>query len=691
MVAKVWKYFTILESDKNRAQCNNCGKSYSAPRGATNGLLKHLESHSKEDAQESREDSKRKNGPSSSSASVTEPKQKQPKLDMFIPRNNENTQKLLDQAIVQFLAESGVAFRVTDLESFRQLFAIVNNKVKIKSRVYYSKLVSEAATEVRKDILNIIQFVKNEGVDTISFTTDGWTSSSGDPFLCLTMQFIYQWRIYRFVPFVKPLGDLRHTGINISLCLDEMIESLGLGSDKFNLFSVNDNASNMKLAIRLSEYLTEYSCKIHWLELALKDALKATPSMMTVLSKSKKIAKFSNKSTVAAQKIKEACKIKNLSYRKMLNPPNTRWHGFFQTLQSVLYLKPALMYLFSESDVLDEHVLNKQDWKLIEAAVTLLKPFCDTVKAWEAESEPTITKVTEQVYNLNENMSDFIRAATPNSSGHKLAKELKKNLNIRFPDNATDNVYNCIGNFLAPQYKGVHLKISGKYEETKVQVKKLLKHFSTEAGHCSNISPTAAEAGQTSNMTPTERLLQRERNKRRTTMTEESAARREDPLEKEFLKYDTFTLAPPGVDPLQWWKDHEKVLPLLARAARSVFTIPASSAKSERVFSCAGNFATKKRSRLGLAKLEELCVIKENKKHIDTFNGDHPEKSNTAAYLDYLNVDVIYEASDDVTSHDDEEHDLLCDEVEDDDEDSDFLDEESDDDDDLFDTNPINA
>ena len=55
MVAKVWKYFTILESDKNRAQCNNCGKSYSAPRGATNGLLKHLESHSKEDAQEWRE------------------------------------------------------------------------------------------------------------------------------------------------------------------------------------------------------------------------------------------------------------------------------------------------------------------------------------------------------------------------------------------------------------------------------------------------------------------------------------------------------------------------------------------------------------------------------------------------------------------------------------------------------------
>ena len=77
----------------------------------------------------------------------------------------------------------------------------------------------------------------------------------------------------------------------------------------------------------------------------LKDTLVRTcferctesyPLMTTVLTKSKKIAKFSNKSTLASQKIKEACKIKNLNYRKMLNPPYTHWHGFFQTLQPVL-------------------------------------------------------------------------------------------------------------------------------------------------------------------------------------------------------------------------------------------------------------------------------------------------------------------------------------------------------------------
>ena len=40
---------------------------------------------------------------SSSSTDVTKLKHNQPRLDLFIPKCNENTQKLLDKAIVQFL------------------------------------------------------------------------------------------------------------------------------------------------------------------------------------------------------------------------------------------------------------------------------------------------------------------------------------------------------------------------------------------------------------------------------------------------------------------------------------------------------------------------------------------------------------------------------------------------------------
>ena len=51
-------------------------------------------------------------------------------------------------------------------------------------------------------------------------------------------------------------------------------------------------------------------------------------------------------------------------------------------------------------------------------------------------------------------------------------------------------------------------------------------------------------------------------------------------------------------NPLDWWRSHEKLYPCLSRYARRVLAIPATSAPSERVFSVAGQTATKKRNRL---------------------------------------------------------------------------------------------
>ena len=53
--------------------------------------------------------------------------------------------------------------------------------------------------------------------------------------------------------------------------------------------------------------------------------------------------------------------------------------------------------------------------------------------------------------------------------------------------------------------------------------------------------------------------------------------------------------------------------------AKKVLSIPASSSKSERVFSCGGNFVSKKRNKLAPKKVEDLIIIKENKTRIQAF------------------------------------------------------------------------
>ena len=88
--------------------------------------------------------------------------------------------------------------------------------------------------------------------------------------------------------------------------------------------------------------------------------------------------------------------------------------------------------------------------------------------------------------------------------------------------------------------------------------------------------------------------------------------------------YEKFSLAPDSTNLLTWWQTHEKILPILSNVAKIVLTIPCSSAKSERVFSCAGNFATPKRNRLGLKKLEDLVVFNENNEQVKGYKAEHP-------------------------------------------------------------------
>ena len=105
--------------------------------------------------------------------------------------------------------------------------------------------------------------------------------------------------ILRWTPYVAPF-PASHTGKNISLGLDTMIESLGLDGQQWDLFCVNDNASNKKLGIKLSKHLEQYLCDIHTLELGVKDTFKNVLGMKSLMKKTRAIAKYTHKSTVAS-------------------------------------------------------------------------------------------------------------------------------------------------------------------------------------------------------------------------------------------------------------------------------------------------------------------------------------------------------------------------------------------------------
>ena len=103
--------------------------------------------------------------------------------------------------------------------------------------------------------------------------------------------------------------------------------------------------------------------------------------MKSVLKKTKAVGTFTHTSTFATTNVIIECVKENVIFRKIANPPNTRWSGYYDNLASVLHLKKPLQNLAAQNENWTEFSFTAAEWKLIDGAVRLLKPVRTTVKA----------------------------------------------------------------------------------------------------------------------------------------------------------------------------------------------------------------------------------------------------------------------------------------------------------------------
>ena len=83
-------------------------------------------------------------------------------------------------------------------------------------------------------------------------------------------------------------------------------------------------------------------------------------------------------------------------------------------------------------------------------------------------------------------------------------------------------------------------------------------------------------------------------------------------LQKEMQAYEVLPDSDEVFELLPCWKNHADQFPLLAFLVRVLFTIPAASSKSEKVFSVAGRIVSPDRNRLAPELVENLVIMKCN-------------------------------------------------------------------------------
>ena len=182
----------FLPQEKGRVKCKFCPK-YLKTSNIT-GIQRHLEGqHKKEFAifkeekdllakhESDNKKTQKKNEPDLG------PKMKQAKFAWKIV--DKELQRRWDNALVDYAADSFSSYKQLSSESFKKLVAVANKMIKVKSRTTLSRHMKIRANKILNQIVANIREEKTF-LKSVAFTTDVWTSITGDSYISLTVHYI---------------------------------------------------------------------------------------------------------------------------------------------------------------------------------------------------------------------------------------------------------------------------------------------------------------------------------------------------------------------------------------------------------------------------------------------------------------------------------------------------------------------
>ena len=122
----------------------------------------------------------------------------------------------------------------------------------------------------------------------------------------------------------------------------------------------------------------------------------------------------------------------------------------------------------------------------------------------------------------------------------------------------------------------------------------------------------------------------------------EFSEQNENPLESEMKKYEALPKAPKDVDVLKWWYSHSVELPIMFKIARHYLGVPVSSSGSERTFSTSGRIDTPQRRSLSPKNIEQLTVMKENRRIVESIKKEYSIKDSKQK-VDFSDLVIVEE------------------------------------------------
>lgn len=595
--SKVWNYFTIHET-KESTVCKLCSKEYKYTAGTGNMWL-HLKTAHNIDNPDSKYFVEK---PKLNQQSLPQLLQSQRKYERTSERSIKITRKL-----AEFIVKDMRPFDQVQSSAFRQFCSEMDPRFDLPSSHTIKKVISCIYEETKQKVSQ-----EASEIQFLSLTTDAWTSVANDGFLAVSAHGLDQnWDLRRFVLAVVHLKE-RHTASYIAEELLTVAKELGVSP----VVITTDNGSNIKAAARHNNWI-RFPCYAHTLNIAVQAGLDVE-EIATVLGKAKTIVAHFKHSSVASAKLKETVKLLKQENSEdsigkctaLVQEVPTRWNSCFDMLQRLLVLKPALMAVLHDGDLIPLPA----DWKLMKELCEILEPIKLSTETLGGDHYPTMSIAYPSIMKILGDLAEDNREGLSEVVG-KFKKAIFDSINSHFQDEAQRELMEVCC-FLDPRFK----KLDFLNRESKVLVHQTIKQFAKEF---TKSDSTTSESRKRSREEDGEEEPPAKKSKQElyiklfgakvvSSCESGTSSKKGDKTQQEMERY----LSDPGIaiddSPLEWWKRNSERYPVLSQLARKYLGVPATSVPCERLFSSAGRIISKQRAALKPGTAEMMVYLKAN-------------------------------------------------------------------------------
>ena len=302
-----------------------------------------------------------------------------------------------------------------------------------------------------------------------------------------------------------------------------------------------------------------------------------------------------------------------------------RWNAEYDALEMLKYHQECLeeMDRTRDLDKVSNYVLNREDWRRLEALLDILKPVKVLTKILETQTDPSINRLSEGLYNLDEGLKEESENVMKPSATRAYAKNLRRHLQQRFPSYGLIHKVVLLGNFLDPHLKGIHIEKAGMMVTASANVKEMISKYDAPQAH-DNVDNRDDQVSDMEEITATERLM---RSVPLSSVFNEDQTSGQRAAQEELDMFKKLPRCPTSKDILEWWSEHESMLPRLSILAKWTLCVPAGSAASEQLFSIAGLFDTVRRGRLNTETFELMTLQKSNQKTLEILDAGSDDSS----------------------------------------------------------------